>query len=295
MVIKQYSRDLIPQSNYALFVAHQQIQPYKKSFNYFDLISYDNISNYCNQYDIDFIILRDFKTDIYSSTEDDKFLKRINKYPFIVINDLVTKYQYVFVYASNQLLTKNMPDIRSIIGNGTFNCIVPFMSGVFEENHFTIKYQLPRTNQLKNRRTTLQYYHNTNGVWWSGPGYIVDKDIPQWIDGSQICSYRSNDMAYRYELYLDPDIQNKILISDSMNMLEFDYFFRMMFQNNKENELLDQWLLFQKLKLIDMSKYLENKKYTSLFFGGCGSYSTIWKLRFLTMKYINTKYKQYIW
>lgn len=304
MQIMQYTSHIIPTSKYCVFYPHEQHEPYVGSLNY-SKISLPNIKRYCEVYDIDLVTLTNFNRKYYKNIFTDTMRQaQCTDLPFIVLDKLITQYQYILVYMSDFLIKKNMPHFKEFIENN-INCVVPSADGgiVSMSTPFTYEYygiigslqsvsRYPLVNKDMVYSAIRYYKTQSNAGWWSGPGIIVNYNMKQWFNLDNIKSYLYNDMAYRYiQYYKDPSPY--INIESRYQIQQFNPLVIDIMKNYNCDGTVGS--IIKNFKNIDLSLYFDVNNFKLVHFGACGSYSPIFALRTYLMKYIATQYSRYFW
>lgn len=275
-----------------ILLTHEQMQPYIGRFNYFQLYCLPIVKRYCQDHNIDLVLVTDFKKDQYISTQPEVFGKRVTNYVFKqVIPCLFEHYQYITPFNSHSLLHKNYPSLYDII-DYDYDIIVP-QSVVnplgFQEQSpiYTLKYSAanPRYDKIK---VFNFYMNNPHLSFWSGPHIISNKDGKRWFDSQKIEQFQMNDMIYRYVDYALNEDKLNIKIQPRLNMLSMNIFLMTVAQRSPVPSLTDMHLLRQSKKVMkrQFSQIIQNNDSVISYFGGCGSYSEYWKLRPLMMEYM---------
>ncbi len=284
MQITTYREYKYPKSQYACIVAHQQNKPWIGDLNYFQKISRPSIQRYCKQWNIDLIIIDDFKKDQYVCPQDSRiFNNRVNCYPVIVQAQLIKKYKNTLLYASNTILHKTYKHFKDIIPN--------------LKDYDAVSLQTPKPYQNYYIKTGYPEYKNGfNG--WFGHGSVVSPNISQhWFDQDQMFKWKMNDLQYRRHYNDTNKDKVKVKVLYGKYLLNIDYWcvqaLQFLRKNNMQvsSQTINHWIYNN----IDFTQYLIDQNYTNSFFGGCGSGSDIWILRYFLMKTYYNKYKKFLY
>lgn len=272
-----YNQFKNPCSKYCVVIGHQCLEPYVRQFDYFSKFVKPNMERYCKDHDIDFILIDDFKRDQYQSSEDDRFLvgnnvKRCTNYPFIAIREILTKYDYILLQNSNNLIHKTYPHFKDLIPN------LEEFDAVF-------------LNQTNNSQNNIPW---VNG--WMGHNSICNVNVAHhWFDEKQLLKFGMNDIYYRrHYLAQNNDLYRYKFLND-VYMLVFDNYVHIAMGQMGQKGVATTPLNVCKYisKTVNFQQQLNDPKYVCSFFGGCGSYSPMWQLRYLLLEYVATTYSEY--
>ena len=112
--------------------------------------------------------------------------------------------------------------------------------------------------------------------------------MKHWFDKDQIQKYGA-DMTYRYILHAIEFNKHKYTYKyqNALNLLLIDTF---IINIMKSFNCQTQFDIFKHFKNINMIDYIF--KYGMSHFAGCGSYSSLWKLRPLLIEYMCNEYSE---
>lgn len=296
MICKQIKsfKDLTePKSDIAIIVAHHEMEPYVGKLNYFENISLPILNRYCQKFDIDLLIIRDFKKDQYISTEPEVFGNRVTSYPLMVGQQALNYYEYVSMYASHALIHRNAISLRDAIDKD-YDVIAPKLNGISYNKAQNVIYTLKGSAAQPeyNRKKVYQFYKKESNNFWAGPHIIVNKNMKKWYNPTQYQKFQMNDMIFHYCDYVENHEKYRLKIDYRLNMISMNIF---IMEYMKEHRLSTAYDVISILKNNQnkILQLLSSKNFMATYFGGCGSYSPYWMMRYLMMRYLTTKFKEY--
>lgn len=300
MAVFQYNRDTLDRdktSKVAIMINHQEIAPYTGRFNYFKQYTLPIFKSYSAHTSIDLILVTDFQFDKYQTSQPKVFGKRLSTKYLYALHHLLQKYDYITVFNSHSLLHKNMPSLYDVI-DYSYDVIVPekCYNPIYDSNLkqqsilYTLKYSA--ANPDYDKSFVHNYYKKNREQWWSGPHIIFNENMKQWFSVQKLLEFQMNDMIWHYVYNAIGGHQKyKMKIQPKLNMLSMNLFLIQILKNDGNHSLSKVMKSFQGNKYKVLQE-LETNNACISYFGGCGSYSSLWPLRPLMMKSLLESYRQ---
>lgn len=301
MAIFEYNPDTIDkdrQYKFAIVIGHQEMQPYVGEYNYLKQYTLPRFIKYSQDNKIDLILITDFKKKQYKTSEPPVFGNRITTYFFEAMYNIINYYDYITQFSSHALLHKNMPSLYDIV-DYSYDVIVPekCYNNPIQNNKlpyqsvlYTLKYSAAKPNY--NKSEVYNFYIKNNIQWQSGPHIICNSNMKQWFNPQNLYKFQMNDMIYHYVDYVYNHDKYKMKIQSKLNMLSMNLMVMSVLQHNAERSLS---FIIKKVKeqFKVLKQQLQSNKFIISYFGGCGSYSSLWKLRPEMMKIVLKELGQY--
>lgn len=264
MQVTSYKNFIQPKSEYVVIISQEQQQPYIRQYDYFKNISKPNLIRYCQNFDIDLVIIDDFKRNQYISTQSSNFNNRSTNYPFVASKEIIKNYKYSLLWNSNVLVHKNYPHFKEKIISG-YDCIS--LDGPKPQNR------------------------NIGHQNWFGHTMILNSNmIDHFFDQNQLLKYNTNDLIYRNQYHKINSHKYKSLTLHDKYLLCINYWCLLAINNGYHSaESIFKFISDN----VDFSEIINDNQFVCTFFGGCGSYSPLWKLRYMLMELFITKYKEF--
>lgn len=298
MIIDKYRDNLIPTSQYAVVFTHTQTSPYVGVFNYGDNITKPSLIRYCQKNNIDFVEVYNI-SDKYMLPTWNKF--NLNGYSNIInisffdqIINLLFKYKYIFYTAGNQLLLSQFSHFNNIIQKYNNPYLIGFKNPTISTDTIK-KISLDQRPNYHNYIRTMKFINNSSikNMYISNT-IILNKNLSWMFDFKQFSQY-NHDIAYKTETFMklgEQYVKQHYKLDDRYELFSIDTLVVAILKNTNART---EFQILRQFKKIDLESIIKSGSYVTLFFGGCGTFSNIWKLRFLLMKYISEQYKQLIW
>ncbi len=269
MQIVSYNDFIVPKSQYCVIVTHQDKHPYIGDYNYFKNISKPNIIRYCQTHDIDLVIVDDFRRNLYKEgNQSSQFNNRNNVFPAIASRDIVKRYKYSLLWNGNNLMHTKYGHFKDFIQN--------------LEQYDIVAIRSPQPSVMQQGEYKFGWFGHTS--------IIKHTMTDRWFDQHEFIKFNMNDLLYRNDYHEKHSNEYKSFIYNDRWLLNVDYWCVQALQNGCRGQYCISNFVMDN---VDFQPYLTDNHYVCTFFGGCGSYSLIWKLRYLLMKQHMIEYKKF--